>query len=127
VARIEEARGPALRWRVPGEPRLGRGHQVPALLERLPYGRELFRGTGAIERGARFRVLLERSEVVALRGLAGIDLVLEALHVVGERHQIVAGCGLHLPEARGLRPAAPERTEDEERNTNDDRDRPEAP
>ena len=93
---IEEARGPALGRLLPLEPRLGGRHQVAAFLERLGDRRELRRRARAVERVGRARVLLERREVVALRRLVRLDLLLQALDVLGERDEIFARRLTHL-------------------------------
>src|SRR5207244_3775296 len=78
----------------------------------------------AVECLRRLRVLVERGEIRLLRLRAAVDVVLERLHVVRERDQILPRRLLHLGGVdRGGAPA-PERAQDEEARAGEQDDRP---
>jgi hypothetical protein len=98
VTRIEEARRPPLRRLLPVEQRLSSGHVVAALLQGAGNGIELPRRRRAVVGMGRLVVVLECGVVLALRLGVRLDRLLELLHIVRERDQIVVGGSLDLCE-----------------------------
>jgi hypothetical protein len=92
VARIKEAGRPALGRRPALEQRLGGGHRVAALLQRLGNRRQVLRALGAVEDLARTLVGLERL-LVALLGLrrrvGHLDVHVECADILAEANEIV--------------------------------------
>jgi hypothetical protein len=99
VARIEEARGTALRGRLAGEQRFRARHRESALLERLAHRREILGLVRAVEDLARALIRLQRL-VVALLGLIRhprhLQVDIERADFVAERDEIVPGSVTHL-------------------------------
>src|SRR5262245_47223183 len=110
MARVEEARSAPLRRRLAGELGTRDGHLVAALLELPRDGSERGGVARTVECTRGLRVVVEGCEICLLSARVALDVLLEGLHVVGERDQILARGLLHLREVglpRGAAPTAP--------------------
>src|SRR5215207_198273 len=105
VTGIEEAGRPPLRRVAPLEQGPGRGHRVPARLDRAAHRGRVGRGAGLLERLlgplqelVRPGVLVDR---LADAGLLGLQVDVEVAQVVGQRLQVVLGGRPGLAELGG--------------------------
>src|SRR5215207_2202688 len=105
VAGVEEARRSPLGRVAPLEQGPGRGHRVPARLDRAAHRGQVGRGAGLLERLlgplqelVRPGVLVDR---LAVAGLLGLQVDVEVAQVVGQRLQVVLGGRPGLAELGG--------------------------
>ena len=114
MARVEEARRPVLGRRAAREVRLGRLHLVPRLGERSGDARDVLGRAGPVERVVGPLVRLHRAEVGRLRLRVGLDLLVQADDVIGERDEILSCERLDLGELPFALTPPPEDAEPEE-------------